>query len=56
MAAPIIDATKVSHIEEAAAALEIDLTSVEIATLEAHYIPHPILGHNQPSPRESHPR
>ncbi|NOU90542.1 aldo/keto reductase [Paenibacillus sp. LMG 31460] len=42
--APIIGATKVSHLEDAVAALSIKLTSEEIASLEEPYIPHPIIG------------
>jgi aryl-alcohol dehydrogenase-like predicted oxidoreductase len=42
--APIIGATKVSHIEDAVAALSIKLTSEEIASLEEPYVPHPIIG------------
>lgn len=43
--APIIGATKVSHLENAAAALAVKLTPEEIASLEEPYIPHPIVGH-----------
>lgn len=42
--APIIGATKVSHLEDAIAALSIKLTSEEIASLEEPYVPHPIIG------------
>ncbi|MDQ0192814.1 aldo/keto reductase [Paenibacillus wynnii] len=42
--APIIGATKISHIEDAVAALSITLTPVEIAELEEPYVPHPIVG------------
>ena len=44
--APIIGATKMHHLEEAAAALEVTLSAEEIAQLEAPYQPHPILGHS----------
>lgn len=40
--APIIGATKVSHIEDAVAAVNLELTSDEMATLEEHYVPHAI--------------
>ena len=43
--APIIGATKMYQLEEAAAAVEISLTDEEIARIEAPYKPHPILGH-----------
>jgi aryl-alcohol dehydrogenase-like predicted oxidoreductase len=42
--APIVGATKVSHIEDAVAALSLDLTAEEIATLEEPYVPHDIVG------------
>ena len=42
--APIIGATKLSHVEDAAAAISLKLTSEEIAYLEEPYIPHPIVG------------
>ncbi|MEK3914180.1 aldo/keto reductase [Paenibacillus sp. FSL H7-0331] len=43
--APIVGATKNSHLEDAAAALSIKLTSEEIAYLEEPYVPHRIVGH-----------
>ena len=45
IAAPIIGATKMDHLEQAIAALEIKLTDDEVKQLEEHYKPHPILGH-----------
>ncbi|CAM2855608.1 aldo/keto reductase [Paenibacillus sediminis] len=42
--APIIGATKVSHLEDAVAALSIKLTPEEITSLEEPYVPHPIIG------------
>lgn len=44
--APIIGATKLAHLEEAIAALEIDLSEDEIKFLEEPYQPHPVLGHS----------
>ncbi len=41
---PIIGASKMHHLEEAVAALEIKLSAEEIAILEAPYQPHPVLG------------
>jgi aryl-alcohol dehydrogenase-like predicted oxidoreductase len=38
--APIIGASKASHIEDAVAALSLQLTADEIAALEAPYVPH----------------
>ncbi|WP_067848924.1 aldo/keto reductase [Alicyclobacillus mali (ex Roth et al. 2021)] len=43
--APIIGATKLHHLEDAVAALELQLTQDEIAELEENYVPHPVLGH-----------
>lgn len=42
--APIIGATKMSHLEDAVGALTIKLTPEEIAALEEPYVPHPIVG------------
>jgi len=39
---PIIGATRVSHIEDAVAAVELSLSPEEIAQLEAPYQPHPV--------------
>lgn len=46
VAAPIIGATKLSHIETAAEAVKVKLTTEEIMFLEEPYIPHGIVGHN----------
>jgi aryl-alcohol dehydrogenase-like predicted oxidoreductase len=43
--APIIGATKLTHLEDALAAAELTLTPEQIARLEEPYRPHPILGH-----------
>ncbi|MFF2089362.1 aldo/keto reductase [Paenibacillus sp. NPDC058174] len=43
--APIVGATKISHLEDAAAAPSVRLTPEEIASLEEPYIPHRIVGH-----------
>ncbi|PHQ14519.1 aldo/keto reductase [Marinobacter profundi] len=43
--APIIGASKPGHIEEALAALELELSEDEKAALEAHYVPHQVAGH-----------
>lgn len=42
---PIIGASKMRHLEEALAALDVQLSEGEIAHLEAPYEPHPVLGH-----------
>jgi aryl-alcohol dehydrogenase-like predicted oxidoreductase len=44
--APIVGATKPHHIDEAVAALDIELTDEEIKALEAPYRPRPIVGFN----------
>ncbi len=42
---PIIGATKMDHLDQAIAALEIKLSDEELKRLEEPYKPHPILGH-----------
>lgn len=42
--APIIGATKMSHLEDAVAALSIAFTPEEIQLLEEPYVPHPVMG------------
>jgi aryl-alcohol dehydrogenase-like predicted oxidoreductase len=42
--APIVGTTRVSHVEDAVAALSIKLTPEEIAALEEPYVPHPVIG------------
>jgi aryl-alcohol dehydrogenase-like predicted oxidoreductase len=43
--APIVGATKIGHIEDALAAVKLELTEDEMRRLEERYIPHPVLGH-----------
>ena len=43
---PIIGATKPHHLEDAVAALSVQLTPEEIQHLEEAYRPHPIIGHS----------
>ncbi len=43
--APIIGASKMTHLEEAVAAVDIQLSVEEIGRLEEPYRPHPVLGH-----------
>ena len=43
--APIIGATKISHLEEASGALSVKLTQEEVTYLEEPYVPHRIVGH-----------
>jgi aryl-alcohol dehydrogenase (NADP+) len=42
--APIVGATKLHHLEEAVAALDLELTDDEVSALEAPYRPHPVVG------------
>jgi aryl-alcohol dehydrogenase-like predicted oxidoreductase len=44
--APIIGASKMPHLEQAVAALDISLSDEDIAYLEEPYTPHPVLGHS----------
>lgn len=46
VAAPIVGASKMYQLEEAIGAAEIELTSDEVAAIEAPYRPHPVLGHD----------
>jgi 1-deoxyxylulose-5-phosphate synthase len=43
--APIVGATKLSHLEDALAAEELKLTEDEMRQLEDPYIPHAVSGH-----------
>jgi aryl-alcohol dehydrogenase-like predicted oxidoreductase len=43
--APIVGATKLSHLDDAIAAVGVSLSAEEVARLEAPYQPHRILGH-----------
>ena len=43
---PIIGASKMPHLDEAIAALDIDLSGEEMEFLEAPYQTHPVLGHS----------
>jgi len=45
VSAPIVGATKPGHVEDAVAAVDVELSDDEIAALEAPYVPHPVLGH-----------
>jgi 1-deoxyxylulose-5-phosphate synthase len=42
--APIIGASRLGHLEDAMAALDLRLTAEELASLEAPYVPHPVSG------------
>ncbi len=42
--APIIGASKMSHLEDAVSAVSVKLTDEEVASLEGPYVPHAVLG------------
>jgi aryl-alcohol dehydrogenase-like predicted oxidoreductase len=44
--APVVGATKLRHLEDAIAAVDVTLGGDEVARLEAPYRPHPVLGHH----------
>jgi len=44
LAAPVIGATKVKHVEDAVRAVEIKLTAQDTAFLEEPYVPHAVVG------------
>ena len=44
IASPIIGATKLHHLDDAVAALTLNLSPEEVAALEAAYVPHPVAG------------
>src|SRR6185436_5551438 len=46
IASPIIGATKMDHLEQAIAAVDIKLSEEEIKRLEEPYKAHPVLGHS----------
>jgi aryl-alcohol dehydrogenase-like predicted oxidoreductase len=43
--APIVGATRLSHLEDALAAEQLSLTADEVARLEEPYVPHAVSGH-----------
>lgn len=46
VAAPIIGATRLDHLDQAVAALAVKLAPEECQELEELYVPHPVLGHH----------
>jgi 1-deoxyxylulose-5-phosphate synthase len=44
--APIVGASKMQQLEEAVAAIDVQLSEAEIAALEDSYEPHTMLGHS----------
>lgn len=49
--APIVGVSKIWQLEELAAAVDLTLDDETIARLEAPYLAHPVIGHEQPAPR-----
>jgi aryl-alcohol dehydrogenase-like predicted oxidoreductase len=43
--APIVGTTKPHHVDDALAAVKLELTEEEIHRMEERYVPHPVLGH-----------
>jgi aryl-alcohol dehydrogenase-like predicted oxidoreductase len=43
--APIIGATRLTHLEDALGAVDLKLTADEVGRLESPYVPRPVLGH-----------
>lgn len=52
VASPIIGATKAKYLEDAAEALNVKLTTEDIAYLEECYVPHPIVGAIDKNPEQ----
>jgi len=46
VSAPIVGATKLRHLEDAIAAVDLALSDEEVVRLEAPYRPHPVIGHS----------
>jgi 1-deoxyxylulose-5-phosphate synthase len=44
--APIVGATRLGHISDALAAVQLTLTDEEVRRLQEPYLPHPVLGHS----------
>lgn len=48
VASPIVGATKEKYLDEAAGALNVKLSAEDVALLEEHYVPHPVVGAANP--------
>jgi len=46
MTAPIIGASKMEHLDDAIAALDVKLSEADVKRLEEPYSPHPVIGHS----------
>ncbi|HXG21677.1 MAG TPA: aldo/keto reductase, partial [Methylomirabilota bacterium] len=49
--APIVGATKLQHLKEIFAVVDMKLSAEEVAALEAPYRPHPLVGYEHPLPK-----
>ncbi|MFG2794195.1 aldo/keto reductase [Streptomyces sp. NPDC048419] len=49
VSAPLVGATKLAHLQDAIAAVDITLTAKQIARLEADHRPHPVAGPAEPA-------
>ena len=45
VAAPIVGATKIEHLESAVRSLDVELSAEHIRAVEEQYEPHPVRGH-----------
>ncbi|MDQ6639272.1 MAG: aldo/keto reductase [Pseudomonadota bacterium] len=45
VSAPIVGATRLEQLDDAVAALSLELSAADVATLEAPYVPHAVVGH-----------
>jgi aryl-alcohol dehydrogenase-like predicted oxidoreductase len=46
VSAPVVGATRLGHVDDAVAAVDVVLSDEEVARLELPYRPHPVLGHS----------
>ena len=44
VAAPVIGATRTKYLDDAAGAFEVPLTAQDVARIDEHYLPHPVVG------------
>lgn len=51
-ASPIIGATKIKYLDDAASAFDVELSEDDILYLEEAYVPHPIVGAINKNPKQ----
>ena len=44
VAAPVIGATRTKYLDDAAGAFDVPLTAQDVARIDEHYLPHPVVG------------